>query len=298
LSGPLWELYRRVLADDADEALSRHCAGLLDLPAEPDALVELALVRWQAAVRAQQWDVLTGDLQALRERLPASERLAWARLWSGALDQLTWSDAKAARNLASRCFQSLGEVLSDSPQVTEVRKRQHLLRDLAAGWRSLRPELEAPPPLLALIPLSWSRPFPEVRPKLLAFLAEALRVPRSFLMALDAIQARPAVLAQFGRLLELLQETLPPPPLEARSSSDLAELALAFLDTADRSYYRPFRTLLLEFCLREAMAPETLAELIADNPYYWLSAERHLSAAVADDESLCLAYRAHRLFWA
>jgi hypothetical protein len=182
--------------------------------------------------------------------------------------------------------------------VTEIRKRQNVLRDLAAGWRALRPEPEVPPPLLALIPPSWSRPFLEVRPKLLAFLAEALRLPRPLLRALDAVHEQPAVLAQLGRLLERLQETLPPPPLEARSSSDLGELACAFLDTADRGYYRNFRPQLLDFCLREALAPDALAELVAGHAAYGLSADRHLAEAVRADEPLRLAYLAHRLFWA
>lgn len=298
LSGPPWELYRRALAGDADEPLSPRCARLFGAPAEPDALAELALARWLAAGPAQRWEVIGADLQVLGERLPASERAAWARVWGGALDQLVWSDAKAARALAARCFQALGEVYSDAPEVTEARKRVNILRDLAAGWRKLRSEPEVPPPLLALIPPSWSRPFPEVRPMLLAFLAEAVRLPRSFLRALDAAQGQPAVLAQLGRLLGRLEQTLPPPPLEARSSSDLADLTFAFLDTGDRSYYRNFRPPLLDFCLREAIAPEALAELAAEHPSYWLSPDRHLAEVVRADEPLRLAYLGHRLFWA
>jgi hypothetical protein len=296
LSGAQWELYRRALAEDDEEGRSPRCAGLLEAPAEPEALVDLALARWRSAARGQQWDVLTADLQVLRERLPASERLAWARLWAGALDHLVWSDAKAARQLAGRCSQALGEIRADPPQVKEVRKRQQQLRDLAAGWRALRPEPEVPPPLLALIPPSWSQPFAELRPKLLAFLAEVLRVPRSLLRALDATRQQPAVLAQFGRLLERLQETLPPTPLEARSSSDLSELVCAFFDTADRSHYRTFRLSLLDFCLREAIAPEAVAELTEHSPYYQ-QGDGHLSQTVGGDEPLRLVYLAHRLFW-
>src|SRR5262249_38407974 len=150
LSGPLWELYRRALADLPDEGLSPRCAGLLGAPADADALAELVRLRWQAAARAQQWDVIGADLEGLRECLPASERAAWAEVWGAALDQLVWSDLKAARGLAARCFQALGEIGSDSPRVTEARKRQNILRDLAAGWRKLRSEPEVPPPLLDL----------------------------------------------------------------------------------------------------------------------------------------------------
>src|SRR5262249_37143747 len=143
-----------------------------------------------------------------------------------------------------------------------------------------------------------SRPFSEVRPRLLTFLATAVKSPRELLVALDVAYDQPVVLAEFGRMTERLRQTLPPPPLEARSSSDLAELTFAFLDTADRSTYRPLRPALLDFCLREAVAPETVADLAAENSYYWLAPERHLSEALANDEPLRLVYLAHQLFWA
>jgi hypothetical protein len=290
-------LYRRALTDDADEGLSPRCARLLGAAAEAEPLAELARLRWLAAGRAQRWEVLSADLQGLRERLPPSERVAWALVWSAALDQLVWSDAKAAQDLAAHCFHSLRALQSVSSRVEELQRRANHLRDLAAAWRRLRPEPEVPPPLLALVPLSWSRPFTEVRPKLLAFLAESLRLPRSFLLALDATAEQPPVLAEFDHLLEQLRETLPPEPIEARSSSDLAELVFAFLDTADRSHYRNLRPPLLEFCLHEAIAPETVAELAAENRHYQQPPDSHLSEAVAADEPLRLAYLAHRLFW-
>jgi hypothetical protein len=183
-------------------------------------------------------------------------------------------------------------------EVGELQKRAVRLRDMTAGWRRLLSEPAVPPPLLALIPLSWSRPFSEARPRLLGFLATAVPSARQLLLALDTVYDAPAVLAEFGRLLEQLQETLPPPPLEARSSSDLAELVFDFLDTADRSTYRNLRPSLLDFCTREAIAPETVAELAAESRYYWLAPQRHLSEALANDEPLRLVYLAQQLFWA
>jgi hypothetical protein len=298
LSGPLWELYQRVLAEDAEEALSPRCARLLRSASEADPLVELARQRWLAAARAQRWDVPAADLAALRESLPASERVAWARLWSAAHDHLVWGDAPAAHSLAGQCLYSLRSLQSVAAEVDELQKRAVRLRDMAAGWRRLCSEPAVPPALLVLVPLAWSRPFAEVRPRLLSFLASAVATPRQFLASLDVAYDQPAVLSEFGRMLEQLRQTLPPAPLEARSSSDLAELAFAFLDTADRSTYRTLRPSLLEFCLREAIAPETVAELAADSPYYWLAPERHLSEALANDEPLRLVYLAHQLFWA
>jgi len=297
LGGPLWALYSRLLAEDDAEALSGRCARLYEVPTDAARLLELTRLRWLAAARVQRWEVVAADLAELRQRLPASARLAWAQVWSAALDQLLWSDAKTAQTLASQCSQSLSGLQSVAPEVEELQRRAVRLRDLAAAWRRLRPEPDVPAPLLALIPLSWSRPFAEVRPKLQAFLAQALHAPRVLLRALDATFEQPAVLAQFARLLEQWQETLPPQPLEARSSSDLADLTFAYLDLADRSSYRSLRLGLFDFCLREAIAPEILAELAIENPYYWLAPDRHLAEAVAEDEPLRLAYLAHRLFW-
>ncbi len=297
LGGPLWELYRRVLEDDPDEALSPRCAGLFGVPIEPERLVELAQARWLSAGQARRWDIIRDDLDTLRERLPASKSDLWARIWSAALDQLIWSDEKVPRRLAADCYQAQGEILSSQAEVAQTRKQVNSLRDLAAGWRKLRSEPDVPPPLLALIPSSWCRPFGEVRPMLLAFLGEALRTPRSFLRALDAVRDQPAVLSRFVELLERLQATLPPLPLEARSSSDLADLVFAFLDMTDRSYYRNFRPLLLDFCLREAIGPQLIAELVEGHPHYWLTPDRHLSEAVRTDEPLRLVYLANELFW-
>lgn len=296
LSGPLWELYRREL-DDGEVALAPHCARLFGA-AESEGVVELARLRWLAAARARRWDVLSADLAALREALPASERVAWARLWSAALDHLTWADVPAAHTLAGQCLYSLRSLQSVAAEVDELQKRGVRLRDLGAGWRKLCAEPAVPPALLALVPLSWSRPFSELRPRLLAYLASAVKAPRELLVGLDVAYDQPAVLAEFGRMLERLRQTLPPPPLEARSSSDLAELTFAFLDTADRSTYRTLRPSLLDFCVREAIAPETVADLAAENSYYWLAPERHLSEALANDEPLRLVYLAHQLFWA
>jgi hypothetical protein len=296
LSGPLWELYGRALAVDDGEALSDRPARLFQVPAEPGRLAELARLRWRAVARRERWDIISADLEMLRRWLPPSERVAWALVWSAGLDQLMWSDAPAARDLTSHCVQSLRTLQSVSSQVEELQRRANHLRDLSAAWRRLRSEPEVPPPLLVLVALSWSRPFAEARPKLLAFLAEALRLPRGLLRALDVTSEQPAVLEEFGHLLGQLGETLPPEPIEARSSSDLAELVFGFLDTADRSHYRTLRPPLLEFCLREAIAPETVAESVAENRYYQHS-DTHLSEAIAADEPLRLTYLAHRLFW-
>ena len=45
------------------------------------------------------------------------------------------------------------------------------------------------------------------------------------------------------------------------------------------------------------MIVEMLADITAENPYYWLTPDRHLAEAVAEDEPLHLACLAHRLFW-
>jgi hypothetical protein len=154
VGGSLWELYRRVVAEDAHEALSPRCAELLAVPAESDHLVELVQLRWRAAGDARRWNIVSSDLDVLRERSPAANAGAWARVWSVALDHLIWSDEKVPRKLAAHCYQAQGEIPSDQFAVAEARKHANSLRDLAAGWRKLRSEPDVPPPLLALIPPS------------------------------------------------------------------------------------------------------------------------------------------------
>ena len=280
LSGPLWELYRRALAEDAEEAQSQRCARLFGSGAGPDALIDLVQYRWRGR---------SHGAMGRAERRPGSAARACAGHGTADLGAAVVRGAGSADVV--RCqggaepdkqrlpiAAQLAVQLRGDARSPAVRPSVAGIDQLLAG---LRPEPAVSPPLLALIPLSWSRPFAEVRPQLLSFLAEALCTPRTLLIALDAAQEESLVVVQFASLLEHLQETLPPPPVETRSSRDLAELAFAVLDLADRSSYRNLRPALLEFCLREAIAPETLAELIAEVPAYALIGSGHLSNVVA-----------------
>jgi hypothetical protein len=55
---------------------------------------------------------------------------------------------------------------------------------------------------------------------------------------------------------------------------------------------------LLEFCLREVISPETLANLVEDRPANRLSAQEYLSPQVMGDWPLRYVWLAYRLFWA
>ena len=76
-------------------------------------------------------------------------------------------------------------------RLADALDRHEFLLEVSRSLRVLRKEAEIPPALLELIPLSWTRPFAEVRPPLLRLLGELLEQPWKMLRLLGRIQARP-----------------------------------------------------------------------------------------------------------
>jgi hypothetical protein len=138
-----------------------------------------------------------------------------------------------------------------------------------------------------------------VRPHLLRFLQQVDHSPRMALHGLDLIYTRaPSVLTQFGMLLQQLQSTLPDPPDDPRSGASQAALIRAFLGTTVLEEYGELRGRLVDFCRHEAIAPEQVAEVVADRPEYWLTHDQHLTQVLLADWPLRQVCLACRLFWA
>jgi hypothetical protein len=299
LTGPLRELYREEVEDDPAEALSSRYARLLRCDVRPGLLADLVEWRWRAAVRLGQWEYLAADVAALRPRLLREDEEVWLRLLFTLADGLAWVDAPPGLDLMKACRR-------------EIKEHEHLGRRLAAefdrfdflvavseGWHTLRKARAAPPILLQLVAVSWKRPFAEVRPGLFAVLERVGQEPRKWLDHFDTVahQAAP-VLAWVGRLLDQLEQELAEPPADVPDAAALRELALEFFDAEGPSNYRSYRPRFLTFCLREAVAPERVAEVAPDRPAQWPSKGVSLSQAIATDWPLRYVYRAYRLFWA
>jgi curved DNA-binding protein CbpA len=295
LPGSARELYRRELEADPVEALTDRCAALLECQAPAERLTELAGWRWQAAGRLGRWDVITDDLQRLRQLVLGEGEEAWVRLLLASLDQLAWAPGLPDGQIGSY-FQEVEQLGHLGARLGFEFDRLEFLRELSAQWRRLAKDrlLLLPalaPALVPLVPLSWTRPIEEVRPALLEFLGWVARHAHDTLNNLDRLQnLAPAVLAQFGRLLESLRDDLDVPP-EPEVTEAVTRLTLDFLEGGGNfSYGEEDRHRLLDFCLREAVSPELVARVVEN--------EVRLAELLTNDWPLRYVYLAYQLFWA
>jgi hypothetical protein len=289
LTGAPRELYRRAIGGDPAEVLSERCRQLLELPVRAGLIADLAEWRWQAAGRLGQWQTIAADLGSLRSHILHDDEETWARLLMAAVEQLIAIPDDSAERLARQCWEEVGQLNHLQRTLADGLDRLELLLDVAKGWRLLRGDPHVPQALVQLIPLSWTRPFVEVRPDLLAYLADVVRQPREALIAFEHIMCKaPAVLPQFGHLLALLEDTVPPLP---DAGEEVRELARAYLGAEDFSDYHAYRLRLLDWCVQEALLPEEVAMAIADETLA-------LAAKVPQDWALRCVCWACRLFWA
>src|SRR5262249_9183684 len=104
LSGPLWELLRREIAENPAEALSERCTLMLRQPAGAGRLADLAECRWHAAGRLGRWQVMDDDLECLHGRLAIDDQDTWVRLLVSAAEQLLAMPGQGPRDLAKECL--------------------------------------------------------------------------------------------------------------------------------------------------------------------------------------------------
>jgi hypothetical protein len=297
-TGPLRELYRREMADRPEEVLRAQAAKLLHLPLRPGLLADLAEWRWQAAARLGRWDVLASDLEVLRELVADAAEETWGRLLFAALDHLAWAQDEGARQLADRCRREVSQLPPLDPQWTYRLDRLDILQELSAGWRLMEQRVPESG-FVKLIPLSWTRPFGEIRPMFLQMLSQIVHHPAKSLHNFDVLQrAAPAVLVQFGELLRTFQYTIPSLPEDTRSVEELRQRIHTLTLTNRTTNYPASRQRLLSFCLSESIAPEKFAELVQDRTRYWFTPKEDLAAALLGDWPLRYLCLAHRLFWA
>jgi hypothetical protein len=291
-TGPLRELYRREIADDPAEGTSVRCGRLLALELAPAAVADLLEWRWQAAGRLGHWWIITEDLERLRTRIVRDDEETWARLLLSAVEQLTAMQDPKAGLAIRKTLDEVKQFEHLQSRLADALDRHEFLLEVSRGLQVLRKEAKIPPALLELVPLSWTRPFAEVRPLLLRLLDLLLCQPWTTLRLFDHIQAQAAaVLGQFGNLLAMLQGTVPD-AADERSADDLGAALRQFLTSKDWVSYASFRGDLLGYCLREVIAPQLVSEAVLAH------GDTNLAQQIRDDWPLKYVWLAYRLFWA
>jgi hypothetical protein len=297
LEGRLRELYRRELVSHPQEAAAERCGALLRLDAPLGALADLAEWRWRALGQIGRWDLLLADLPPLRQRIVFDEEETWGRLLLAAIDQLVWSEAPQVQQAAVACRQELDSMNHLHGALDPEMDRLDLLWEVAAGWRRLRVAVSVPRTWSDLVPLSWTRDYARIRPKLLPVLKEIAQDPLRALGVMDEMARHSAAsVAQLGFTIEAYRNAEERYEYDRRSDQDRAALVGRFLYSHDCSNYRTVRREALRFCLVETIEPLAFAQ-IADELTRHVATHGSWQDLVADDGPLRFIYSGYQAFW-
>lgn len=267
LTGPLWELYRREIMENPEEAISERCTELLRQAAGSGQLTDLVEHRWQSAAQLGNWQIIDDDMDLLHGRIARDDPEAWIRLVISAAEKLAVQPGPGPQNLVKNCQTEINRYPELHTRLAEAMDQMEHRLDAAAALRKLEnhPSAFQRSELIGLIRHSLSRPFEELRPALMDHLSQMARDPRKALDDLDLLtRPAPAVLAQFSNVLEQLRGYGLPYGEAGRSRPQVAQMVHWFLDETEFTSYAGLRLPLMEFCNREAIVPEVVAEH-ADN---------------------------------
>jgi hypothetical protein len=285
--GPCRQLYRREIDDRPDEALSERFAGLLDDGTLPRNLIDFLAWRWEALLRLGRIDLIPGDLARAARRLERQDEEGWVRVLLKAADYLAWEKGSHFDDL---CAEIEGHVHVHGA-LGEDLARLDFLRELSRSWNGLRTQWIREMPLLGVVPLTWTSPF-ENRQRIVAKCRYLAEHAEQALAALDDLQrCAPLLSAHLGQALSWLYYSHGDPRDESALRSAVNDCFRDLrppLGEHDYALYRPY---LLQFCLAEAIAPETAAHVLGpmQAPFAF--------QRILDDWPLRTVCSAHRLIW-
>lgn len=305
LLGPLSELYRREIVANPYEALTPRCTELLSAGGAARGLSELLGWRWQAATSLSRADIILSDLSSVRSRLIYDDEAAWGQTLLHAVELLAWASGppELRQNLEATTKSLLAELEQLShlhQELSEGYDRLDMLIEVSRTWRDLLAAGDVPQSWVEVIPLAWTRPFAELRGKLLSLLSSFATYPLRALRTMDAINDRnPAAVAQLGMLIHRLQyEEAGADEPDERPWEEALRLADAFFRQKPGGPYHQWRASLLEFCLDEGIEPGELTAAMDELLDRFQAAHDSLQDAVRNDGPLRYVYAGVQAFWA
>jgi hypothetical protein len=218
----------------------------------------------------------------------------WLRLLAFAAGQLAWAGVAAGPTTFADCLQEAGRHEHLHLRCPDVFDRLEFLERAAAGWHEVRREGKVPGDFLDLLACFWTRPFADLRRAVTALLGDVAVAPDIWLDYLDQINdVSPQLVALFGQMLDSYGWTINPEH-DPRDPKRLGVLARRFLAEHGQKGYAPLREPLLDFCLRELIAPDVVAQQAASGAVVLPEARLNL---LVNDWPLRHVYRACALFW-
>jgi hypothetical protein len=296
--GILLNLLRDELLENPAEALGDRYLQLLDVPFSPQLLSALLEARWLAADRCAELKSCWSDLDTFRSRFAADEEALWLLLVVALAARLACPLSSLEGQLFDLCsaecqrYKHLGLTHSDAFDQLEV------LVEIRRHWPRIRAH-NIPESMLHLLRLGRNRPFEEVRPDLEEVLSRLSESPGKWLRYLDLIQGTvPGVLSRFSELVEQLLYSRGQPREVALDDQTVLRFAAVVLQRGElqRGYYA-FRRRLLTSCLKEAISPERLADVMGGVLAGWPTKHSSLADALLQDWPLRYVYQACAVFW-
>jgi len=269
---------------------------------QPDGFWRLADFvewRWTALAQLRPLDILAEDVPALRERLLREGEETWLRLLFLIADRVAWVGQTEAVDLFVRVKKEIESHDHLASRLGWCFDRLDYLEVAALSWRYLEQLESVPPEFLQLMPLTWKptvwsrAPVAPDRPR-----TNQSRSKKWLGHLDDVLLHSPATLQQFVGLVQELEAQTERSSADEHEPEVLTALVNDFLDSQGMLNYSDMRGLLLDFCLREAVRPEQVAELSGTRPANWPNTGELLAQAARSDGPLQAVYKAHEVFWA
>lgn len=269
LDATLVELYH----DECRRVPAEHHAergrSLLAILAPQSAFTNFLSRRWNALLRASEWDILRADIQRVATRMQADAPVDWLRLMVQLSDWLLWDDQLTTDPLMDDIFDELhhlnGLALQHSYWFDRLDQLRYLVRQQRHLWVKKRAGLLGTKELRALQRDAWRLPFEEVRPALERFMADLCAHPAIWLERFDQLDRENTGFIELLRTLfdqyEMHTSTEFDPPADEKLWLQAAEHIMY-----GRSTTQQIRKRIFHFCFHHGLdTAQVCASYFADH---------------------------------
>ncbi len=292
--------FTRRLGSIYAEELRRHPAPLAIL--SPDDLARLPHVgqglqtalraRWRAAGRFGAWQIIDADLRAIESRVAIESPSEWLHLLYSAVELSAWSVEPEGVTKMEHWRESLEMAALGHRERFGLLDNLDSLLSLAPMWRICQKRWPNSP-ITEIVQSIWIDS-EQATPRLAEMVASKLSDnPTRQLARLDQIgDGRPALLAHVAKALGVACGNSSVSHDTPGGDAFLTSLVKRFTLTWQGKKYSRQRARLLEFCCRERLSPETLADRIECNFKLSKSFRTELANQLRADLSLRCVYLA------
>lgn len=308
--GSAFELYRREILSDPEEALNSRFDELLTFQATIEATEQLYAWRWGAARQRNQLHVIYDDLPVARRRLFGSSDDGWLRLLMVATDAAAF-DTGEFRELWTALESEVRDMEHLGTRHSDWFDQYEILAPIGTQWwkawsrfaASLEPVVtpwrdpvnyRLMLPLLELVSAGWHNGIDDFREPLLKALTSLLDEPSGGLAALSMLRdSYPAVLQALMAILRYADSCTG--MVDAASQEEIDYLTTEFVAQSS-GRRQPMQELIISFCSTHWLDPIDLFQAVIEDRVAWQTrADTSDFIRLAQDGPVRLVCLAHRV---